>query len=368
MDCKIIAEQIYGIASADPTEEPLAPLVKEALEVIDECLDTHGQDKVSLSFNGGKDCTVLMHLYAGAIAHRLTKCEPMKPIPAVYIPVPSPFPTLEDFIGDSTTKYNLELFSCRRSVSQVEGLPTPTARTNPNSNIDRDTDHLTQPKPADKAKGGEYMRQALQMYKDHFPRITAILVGTRRTDPHGSNLSHRNMTDQGWPSFERINPIINWSYSDVWAFLRSLDVPYCTLYDQGYTSLGSTYNTFPNPALLITSPSVPETPLTASSIITPPTNLSRVMSDTHLIPDSSETNVVTPATVLSSSITTMHHTVVSETLRNSILSNVHQGPPLAVGATCGDPEMIKLPRYRPAYELQDGTLERSGRGLAQSQG
>ena len=42
MNCKSIAEQVYGLAKADQAEEPLAPLVKEALEVIDHCLDTHG--------------------------------------------------------------------------------------------------------------------------------------------------------------------------------------------------------------------------------------------------------------------------------------------------------------------------------------
>jgi FAD synthetase len=89
-------------------------------------------------------------------------------------------------------------------------------------------------------------------------------------------------TDKDWPRFMRVHPILDWSYADIWTFLRhpSLTlggaaggtIEWCEMYNYGsvllrsfavssmgsefsidrYTSLGSTHNTFPNPLLKAT--------------------------------------------------------------------------------------------------------------------
>lgn len=35
-----------------------------------------------------------------------------------------------------------------------------------------------------------------------------------------------------------LNPIIDWTTEEVWEFIREYDVPYCKLYDEGFTRLG----------------------------------------------------------------------------------------------------------------------------------
>ena len=39
-------------------------------------------------------------------------------------------------------------------------------------------------------------------------------------------------------SIRILNPIIDWTTEDVWEFIKTYNVPYCKLYDEGYARLG----------------------------------------------------------------------------------------------------------------------------------
>ncbi|XP_057548347.1 uncharacterized protein LOC130826779 isoform X2 [Amaranthus tricolor] len=85
--------------------------------------------------------------------------------------------------------------------------------------------------------------------------IRAIFLGVRTGDPTAVGQEQFSPSSCGWPPFMRVNPILDWSYRDVWAFLLTSKVPYCSLYDQGYTSIGSIYDTVPNKFLCISDSS-----------------------------------------------------------------------------------------------------------------
>ena len=76
-----------------------------------------------------------------------------------------------------------------------------------------------------------------------------------RGDPNAYGQETFCPSSAGWPPFMRVNPILDWSYADVWTFLRVTGVPYCSLYDEGYTSIGAINNTLPNRCCLLVSSS-----------------------------------------------------------------------------------------------------------------
>lgn len=105
------------------------------------------------------------------------------------------------------------------------------------------------------------MKEALKQYQEREPGVKSVLVGTRRADPHGGkcflsifvpfishcdeirsdmqctgNLDLRTPTDDGWPRYQRVHPILNWSYEQIWEYLKRFEVPYCDLYNEGYVA------------------------------------------------------------------------------------------------------------------------------------
>lgn len=264
----------------------LSGKVKNAVKLCEEVIRDVGQKHCALSFNGGKDCTVLVHILS-AVLRRLNNLDrkstsasapssapapassqqaALPPIPSLYITCPSPFPTVEKFIRYCVSPvhgYNLEIISVSGGMKQgirtyLDGGGQQRVGISERTTSDSSTSGIGHARPRD---------------------VRAMFVGTRRDDPHGPQLSPRSWTDKDWPRVERIHPILDWNYQDVWHFLRcshlasseaalgmprdqlaeefgtagggEQGVPYCLLYDQGYTSLGSTFNTLPNPELRI---------------------------------------------------------------------------------------------------------------------
>ncbi|KAG9235840.1 hypothetical protein BJ875DRAFT_256374 [Amylocarpus encephaloides] len=213
--CAEVAAKVNAFLESEP-ESPLLRRVQEqtriALGVIGEALERYSLEELSLSYNGGKDCLVLLILLLSALHTHSTKSPSPITLPSrlqsVYIISSHPFPEVTSFVTSTTATYTLDLA------------------------------HYAKP-----------MKAAFAQYLEEKPRVRAILVGTRRTDPHGGFLTHFDRTDHGWPGFMRVHPVIDWHYTDIWGFIRHLQIPYCTLYDQGYTSLGGTTDTHPNPAL-----------------------------------------------------------------------------------------------------------------------
>jgi FAD synthetase len=90
--------------------------------VIEECLSRYDPSEVCVSFNGGKDCSALLHLihaaWMTAAARRRSSSsfvsgQPLK-LRALYIRGQDPFPEMEQFIEDTRQR---QLFSTSSSSS-----------------------------------------------------------------------------------------------------------------------------------------------------------------------------------------------------------------------------------------------------------
>ena len=178
------------------------------------------RQRIGLSFNGGKDCTVVLHLLLAALEDAKSSTTTTPPKKTTLLDCILPF-----------------YFSTQDVFAEELDFVQRTAETffNGKANL------LTM---AD-VRNEDGVTTLVENYG-----IKAFLMGTRSTDPDGRWLNGVFWpSSKGWCPFMRINPCLDWSYHEVWVFLRFFNIEYCTLYDVGFTSIGSKSTSFPNPML-----------------------------------------------------------------------------------------------------------------------
>jgi len=68
--------------------------------------------------------------------------------------------------------------------------------------------------------------------------LDAWISGLRRSQDETRANVGKIEVDIGHASIIKINPLADWSYDQVWEYIKAKKVPYNELYDQGYTSIG----------------------------------------------------------------------------------------------------------------------------------
>lgn len=175
----------------------------ESVKIIEDSFSTSEKTNVALSFNGGKENIILLHITRYVLSRNKKNI-------ILFNFEEYTFPEIEKFVVETISRFNLDVI------------------------------HL-------KEKG---YKACFFKLLDNYPEISHVLMGVRRTDPFCENAKFYEPTTDGWPKCIRVNPIINWTYEEVWKFTRALELPFCQLYAQGYTSIGSIETTKPNPELL----------------------------------------------------------------------------------------------------------------------
>ncbi|KAL8446664.1 hypothetical protein Emag_004671 [Eimeria magna] len=243
-ELELLEEHSKQQQASSSAPRPFASLVAEALELLVDVLRIFGPDKVVLSFNGGKDAVVILHLYRAALVKytRLQQQEQQQQEEqqqqllqqqllqqqegcaqcsrglvarprAVYFHAGSQeFPEVESFVRQTAEAFaiSVETYYC----DWASGLRSFVSR--------------------------------------HPQTPVAFVLGTRLSDPQRARetLAFLQPSSRWLPPFIRVQPLLHFGYGHIWWFLRQLRLPYCPLYDLGYSSIGTRANTLPNPLLL----------------------------------------------------------------------------------------------------------------------
>ena len=182
--------------------------VRESKKIIMEAYKKFGAEKMAIAWTGGKDSTVILHLTRTLFEGKVV-------FPVFFNDSTVEFDEVYEFIQQVRDRWQLNLLT----VVDKEGVKL----------LRQARDKEERLKICREMKINA-IEQALQVYD-----FKAFMVGIR-WDEHKARSKEKVFSKR--QDHDRVHPILNWTEMDIWNYIKCFEVPYVSLYDNGYRSLG----------------------------------------------------------------------------------------------------------------------------------
>lgn len=214
--------------------------IVRAQETINKAIADFGHENIAVAWTGGKDSTLLLWLVRESCnQHRL-------PLPKiVFIDEGDLFPEIVAFTKKLARDWNFSYTTVRNDDVLKQGKKLGMKITVSKLNLENQHeitklgyDQATFPFEPESFVGNHLMKTApLNSYirKSH---VKAVLTGIRR-DENPARSGETEFSIRQDPNHTRVHPIIDFTEKEVWDAIRSNNIPYVSLYEQGYRSLGA---------------------------------------------------------------------------------------------------------------------------------
>lgn len=165
------------------------------------------QNRIQILWSGGKDSTVVLHIIRRLYGNQV-------PFKLVYADTTYDFPEVYEFIKRLEKEWQLDIF---RFISL---RPETIAKIEKSKEVKRSW----------------FTRDRAYFAKRYATRDKVQLtVSGIRWYEHFHNISRLYIKHRTTP--DMLYPILHWTHEDIWRYTKELNVPYVSLYDQGYTHL-----------------------------------------------------------------------------------------------------------------------------------
>ena len=182
--------------------------VQRAQRVITKAVRRFPTSSIAVAWTGGKDSTVLLHLIRTFYHGRV------------------PFPV---FFNDSTMEFK-EVYRFINRLEKVWGLKVFRVK-----HLDSDLATFSSLSPTNQVEFSRIMKiNAISWALDTY-HWKAFMVAIRH-DEHPARSKETYFSKRS--THFRIHPILHFTESDIWSYIKVNKVPYVSLYKKGYRSLG----------------------------------------------------------------------------------------------------------------------------------